>query len=411
MLPSSHLALRIAPAPALPGADARLLADAFSEFIAASTRLEDSYRDLQAEVALLGSELAARNAALERSLRENEGMRLQLVEILDSMPCGVLVLDGDEKLLRINEEAKRLLRVEGEAEDLTCLAKAAAVDLRPFRALSGESEFAMPSPCETGEERWVNLRTRHLSESCSEGESRARAILILRDISAQKQAEGERESARRAVALAEIAATLAHEIRNPLASLELFVALLAEEPGRTGEWVEHLRAGLRGLAGTVNNVLAFHGVSGPRLQAVPLAAEIAAAAEFVRPIAEQSGLRLVFFGAGERGEVLASAAGLQQIVLNLVTNAVRHTRAPGEIRITVERAGGERLRLAVADTGSGIAPEHLPRIFEAGWSARGESSGLGLAVCRRIAAQLGTRIAVESVPGRGATFSMELPLV
>jgi two-component system sensor histidine kinase FlrB len=71
----------------------KLLADAFSEFISASSLLEGSYRDLQQEVGHLGSELAERNAALTRSLAENEAMRGALQQMIDSMPCGVLVLD------------------------------------------------------------------------------------------------------------------------------------------------------------------------------------------------------------------------------------------------------------------------------------------------------------------------------
>ncbi len=86
-----------------------LLADAFSEFISASAQLEASYRDLQQEVAQLGFELAERNAALTRSLAENDRMRAALQRIIDSMPCGVLVLDTADAIVMINPEGRRLL--------------------------------------------------------------------------------------------------------------------------------------------------------------------------------------------------------------------------------------------------------------------------------------------------------------
>jgi PAS domain-containing protein len=90
-----------------------LLAGEFSEFIAAATRLENSYRELQEEVSQLGLELSERNAALNTSLAENERMRLALQQIVDSMPCGVLVLDRDGQISMINPESRRLLGLDG----------------------------------------------------------------------------------------------------------------------------------------------------------------------------------------------------------------------------------------------------------------------------------------------------------
>ena len=93
--------------------NAVLLAGEFSEFIAAAARLENSYRALQGEVSELGLELSERNAALNTSLADNERMRLALQQIVDSMPCGVLVLDRDGDISMINPESKRLLGLDG----------------------------------------------------------------------------------------------------------------------------------------------------------------------------------------------------------------------------------------------------------------------------------------------------------
>lgn len=87
----------------------QLLADAFSEFISASSQLEASYRDLQEEVAHLNSQLSQRNAALTRSLADNDRMRSALQQMLDSMPCGVLVLDSAERVVMVNPEGRKLL--------------------------------------------------------------------------------------------------------------------------------------------------------------------------------------------------------------------------------------------------------------------------------------------------------------
>jgi len=91
---------------------AAFLAGEFSEFILAASRLETAYRALQEEVSELGLELSERNAALNTSLAKNEGMRRALQQIVDSMPCGVLVLDRDGQLSMINPESKRLLKLD-----------------------------------------------------------------------------------------------------------------------------------------------------------------------------------------------------------------------------------------------------------------------------------------------------------
>ena len=114
MLPSSHVAPINKLGPETLHSP-QLLADAFSEFISASSQLEASYRDLQQEVAHLGLELAERNAALSSSLAENDRMRAALQQMIDSMPCGVLVLDTAEAIVMINPEGRRLLKLGSSA--------------------------------------------------------------------------------------------------------------------------------------------------------------------------------------------------------------------------------------------------------------------------------------------------------
>jgi PAS domain-containing protein len=114
-----------------------LLADAFSEFISASSLLEASYRDLQREVRQLGFELAERNAALTRSLAENDRMRAALQQIIDSMPCGVLVLDTGETIVTINPEGRRLLELGAQVLKLRALSAAQPDRLRISRGRLG----------------------------------------------------------------------------------------------------------------------------------------------------------------------------------------------------------------------------------------------------------------------------------
>ncbi|HEX6836975.1 MAG TPA: HAMP domain-containing sensor histidine kinase, partial [Polyangia bacterium] len=102
---------------------------------------------------------------------------------------------------------------------------------------------------------------------------------------------------------------------------------------------------------------------------------------------------------------------LRQILVNLITNAVDAVPADGgHIRVEA-RAQGGAVAIAVADDGTGIAPEDAARIFEPFYTTkgRGKGTGLGLAICRELATALGGRITVESAPGRGSTFTVTLP--
>ena len=313
----------------------RLLADAFSEFIAASAQLESSYRDLQQEVAQLSVELSKRNAELTRSLEENDRMRAALQQMIDSMPCGVLVVDAAESIVVINPEGQRLLGIRSARVsrllDLSRISQIDFVSLQKRASIDRDIEVAVTT--ESGK-RWLAVGRRELDcGPLKPGTTRVplRSIWILRDVTATKQAEQEREAARRATALAEISMILAHEIRNPLASLELFAGLIADglatgDRGDQAQWIAHLRAGIRTLSGTVNNVLSMNGEGTPRLGAVNLASCVRSGVEFVDPIAEQAGVALSCAAADETLTVLGNEDGIRQIMLNLIGNAIRHTR-------------------------------------------------------------------------------------
>jgi two-component system sensor histidine kinase FlrB len=406
---------------------AAILAGEFSEFISAATRLEDSYRKLQGEVSELGLELTERNAALNASLVEIERMRFALQQIVDSMPCGVLVLDRDGQISIINPESRRLLGL-GEAH----FAQGAKKTLRQISECSGidlEAAFESASSSEAEQEfcvrdssgkRWIEVRNRRLSEGAAGSERSDKTILILRDVTAQKRAEQEREAGRKAMALAEITTVLAHEIRNPLASLELFAELIEQDGGNRGEWISNLRAGIRSLSGTVNNVLSFHGAGSLALAPVALSAQIGNAIQFVRPIADQAGVALEFVADDDQVDVMGNESALQQIFLNLLSNAIRHTPAGGKVTVSIRPEGSAvngvdsaedsgQIVVQFSDTGCGIRPEQIDRIFEPGFSGGGDTTGLGLAVCERLMNKHGGRISVSNQIESGAIFTLSFP--
>lgn len=396
----------------------QLLADAFSEFISASAVLESSYRELQEEVARLSSDLSQRNAALSRSLKENDRMRAALQQMLDSLPCGILVLDRAEHIVMINPEGRRLLELgTAPVRSLKKLTELSGID---FDALAKgpagpfDSEVSLRSGLG---ERWLAISHRMLdgaagSDEYARDNDQLQGIWILRDITFSKQAERERERARRATTLAEISTVLAHEIKNPLASMELFAGLIEQEPDHASQWISHLRAGIRMLSGTVNNVLSLNGESKLRLIPVWLGHCVEGGVEFVRPIAQQAGVALHFANESTAIKVLGNEDAIRQIILNVVTNAIRHTEPGGSVSVSMgtgKPGRANRATVAIKDTGCGISESVISRIFEAGFSGSGETPGLGLAVCKRLMKQHGGEIRVASQVNQGTSIELEFP--
>ncbi len=394
------------------------LADAFAAFMGAATRLEDSHRHLHDEVAELRKQLDERNRALATSLAETERVRIVLRQILDALPCGVAVLDTqNEEVILLNPEARRLLDVPGQPDWHSlpgCVQAAVNNVCRESWEHQHEQELTIE---QGGQKRSLAIRysrmmrparKRHFADSPC-------LVLIVSDVTAHKNMERERENSRNVVALAEMATVLAHEIRNPLGSMELLTGCLAGDTA-LGEdaqrCVQHLRAGVRSLSATVNNVLCFHNPAAQQIAPLELGPTLAVTVEFVRPLAEQKRITLTLRETLEDAKISGNASGLRQIILNLACNALRHTQPGGEINITaaIERAeSGRKAVIEFADTGSGIEPKDLPHIFKVGFTTTGQTPGLGLAVCRQIMEQHRGTITVRSQDGRGTTFRMEFP--
>jgi len=394
------------------------LADAFSSFIAAAGRLEHSHWQLHDEVTHLRTQLEERNRALASSLAENERMRVALRQILDALPCGVAVLEPHRKqIVLLNPGAQQLLEISSDrSTDWTDLPERirAVLDAEgcPLWKQDDEHDFCFES---NDKKRWVTVRYSTMAESGS-GIS-TKVILICRDTTASKAAEQEREASRHMVALAEMATVLAHEIRNPLGSMELLTGLLAGDGGLSEDskqCVQHLQAGVRSLSAVVNNVLRFHSSGTSNLQPTKLADALRSAANFVQPLARQAGIALNLQLTLGPAEVAADAGGLQQVILNLVCNALRHTSAGGNITVVGQIESRDDQQIAVVevvDTGNGIRSEDLPHIFEAGFSTGKQNPGLGLTVCQRIVEQHRGTISVRSQLGKGTAFRMEFPVL
>ena len=392
----------------------RGLTEAFLTFTQAAGSLENSYTQLQSEVARLHEELQRANAALDRSLEENAQVRAYLAQVLENLPCGVVVVGGPKQEVQVlNPEARRLLQIPPEWNER------ARKDTPPLleklmiedAGEKGNREQEWPEQGRSSN-RYIGISRAHLNEKENGGNHR---IWIIRDTTEQKRIAAEREAARQSVALAEIATLLAHEIRNPLGSMELFTGLLAEAASspETRQWANHLQAGLRSLSATVNNVLQFHAQAAIQLLPIELDRLLGDLSDFLLPVARQRGQQVKFENAVGKILTKADANRLKQVFLNLSLNAFRAMPPGGTLHLRIgwgPQFPGGLVRIDVQDEGRGIAPELLERIFDAGFTTTPGSPGLGLAVCKRIVEQHGGSIEVQSKPKDGTRFTIVLPV-
>jgi PAS domain S-box-containing protein len=218
-------------------------------------------------------------------------------------------------------------------------------------------------------------------------------------------------------------ATMSHELRTPLNSIIGFTGIILQ--GLAGplnpeqnKQLEMVRGSARHLLALINDVLDISKIEAGQLEVscepFELRASIEKAASVVKPLAEKKALALQVKLAPEIGTWVSDQRRMEQILINLLNNAIKFTER-GQVALTAEIARG-KLRISITDTGIGIKPEDLEKLFrpfrqiDTGLARNHEGTGLGLAICRRLVELLGGEICTESEWGRGSTFTVLLPV-
>jgi signal transduction histidine kinase len=214
----------------------------------------------------------------------------------------------------------------------------------------------------------------------------------------------------------DLIATVSHETRTPLAVLSLYSELVAQELRREGvkeqaaKDLDRISGEALRIAGLMDELSAnVRRGEGPAKTRLELAELIDGAARMYRPILERRGLALAICLPDALPPVFGAASEITQVLFNLLNNSRAHTEN-GEINVSAAVVSRGLVEVALADTGTGIAPALLPRIFERGVSGEKGGQGLGLAICKDIIAGHGGEITVASEPGKGTLVRFTLPI-
>lgn len=241
---------------------------------------------------------------------------------------------------------------------------------------------------------------------------------IARDVSEQHALTDKLVQADKLVLLGQLSAGVAHEIRNPLAAVNLNLQILRrniDESAPESDYINTALQGVERISRIVEVTLNFSRPAMPDIQSLNLNSLIPSTLELVSSVLKRKEIKVELKLDDQLPYVAADAKQLQQVFINLITNSADAIRTKGTITIrtyteaAAKRGAGNFIVVAISDTGVGITPEDLQKIFNPFFTRKPDGTGLGLPITQRILHQHGGIIDVESSVGIGTTFYVKLP--
>ncbi|MDA8168164.1 MAG: ATP-binding protein [Nitrospiraceae bacterium] len=378
--------------------DMNLMNTAFDTFTKASRSLEAYYEALQQQIVRLTVELQKKNQELNAALADAEKNKGYLNAILYSLEEAIIVVDGDERVTMMNKSAVELL---GLGESAVTGKKYSECGLF-FQLSTNASGSTLKA-----NGRQYNVIVSRSPIMDSTGEARGLVIQI-KDITRMREMETLHERNKRLISLGEMAAKIVHEIRNPLCSIELFSSMLENdlEDKRLKDLAKGISSGIHSLDNIVTNMLFFAKPHKPALEKLRLDNTVKDALGAVEPFIKSRNIRLA--GRFSRCVVRGDAELLKQVIMNIAINAVQAMPGGGEIAVEMRRTE-DAATVDIRDSGEGIDPSNLEKIFDPFFSTKEKGTGLGLAITSKIMQAHGGYIKVSSEKGKGSTFSLHFP--
>ncbi len=376
--------------------------------------LSTQVRRLEEVLTQKQAELVAANAALAEKVRQLDDLRSWLELVLGSVASSVVAIDPEGLVTTANDAAATLLR--GRCADPIGADWRALFPGSPLLAVLRD-----------GATRRYEVQLAGRALACSGAPVRASdgrilgAVEVAEDITELRRLREAAERADRLKQLGEMAAGVAHEIRNPLTGIAGFASLLERELPTDGDererrcrrWAAQIGSGVRDLDAIVSGLLDYTRPRPPQRRACDPAALLRDCAEVLRADLPEGIALDLALGDGAEQPIQADPGQLRQVLLNLGRNAIQavaeHGEGRGRVQLAAVRSASGGVLLTVDDSGPGVDPDLRPRLFAPFVTGRAHGTGLGLAICQVLIQGHGGTIAIATAPLGGARFAVELP--
>ncbi len=400
--------------------------EAFNEV---AEQLQRSYDELQVRIKKLDLELEDKNKELEKNLVEKEEVKNYLNDILESLTNGVIVVDRSGRITTFNQTAGNLTGLKPQ----NCLGKTLK-EVFPFDLFENlvsrleknrRETVSQDQDITTPDKKIIHARVSASPVWDNHG-GQIGTVLILQDRTDLRRLEEFAHRNQRLREMGEMAAGIAHEIRNPLGSIELFASLLKKDLEgdlEKAELVQHIRAGVQNMDRIISTLLLFAKSSQPSRQQCDINLLLAELLDGLDDIRVPDNIKVVREFGNE--EMLANGDRelLRQVFPNLIRNAIQAMPDGGELRLQTEKAlipvsgsesgkdAGARkfITVTVTDTGGGICADDLSKIFNPFFTTKDKGTGLGLAISHNIIKAHQGTIEAVSEEGKSTSFRVKIP--
>ena len=381
--------------------------------------------DLEQRAAKLNIELKNKGKSPEIDLKEREDAREDFHNILESLNVGVVVIDLKGEIITFNRAAENITGLFSEK----VIGKEFDKVFDPNFFLNSHLDFKSLKDIQQNADVEAEIRrkgknTFYVSLSISpvknqEGE-KIGIVLALQDITRLKKLEERSNRTDRLAAMGEIAVKIAHEIRNPLGSIELFATVLKKDLKDFEELkalAGHISSGVKSINNVISNLLLFiRPQQKPNFQTIDICDSLNDSLFFSSHLVNSdNGIDIITRYYSKPLMVYADSELLKQIFLNLILNAIQAMHHGGKLTISTRKLNGRSKKdlaeIRFADTGTGISKADMLRIFDPFFTTKKRGTGLGLAIVHNITEAHGGAVDINSSEGKGTVCTVTLPLV
>jgi len=389
------------------------LNSAIASFNTTAQELEYSYKVLHEQVEHLNRELEDKNKQLKKNLVEKERTQNFLYTILESLPTGVVVIDLSGKLLMSNKAVEKITGIcpsELDKQRFSDWLKTLGIGFSHLPQ-SHTIEFTRHS----GDVRDLTIVQSAVTDSTGQSIG---FLYIIQDQTRLKKLEVQSERDQRLKAMGEMAIQIAHEVRNPLGSIELFASILRNDLAEQSDlkkMANHIITEVKSLDNSISNLLLFTRPQDPIFSPLDIAEFIEEFVEFIRPVVKKNSVELTVAACPAPLMIAADKDLLKQIFLNLTINSMQAMGDGGRVHIAAQLNTDEDgsddswIEILFTDTGHGIAQASLNKIFHPFYTTKEKGTGLGLAIVHNIIESHKGTIQVRSEAQRGTTFLLSFP--